>query len=99
MGNVDRYKREQDLIFQQIEEMGKRERAALMKMNQTERDKVLIELISSRSIRALLAAVPIEDRQGIIDSCLHAWEQRIAHEESSTSIERASQTNRAKKPS
>jgi hypothetical protein len=80
MANMDRYKREQDLIFQQIEEMETRERDTLRKMNQSEREKVFLELISARSIRKLLDAIPPEDRQGVIDSCLRAWEDNRAHE-------------------
>jgi len=81
MDNAERAKREQDrLMFQPIEAMERRERIALLKMTKVERDKVFIELISSRPILALLAAVPPEDTQAVIDSCLRAWDERIARE-------------------
>lgn len=81
MNNAERAKREQDrLMFQPIEEMERRERINLRNMTKVERNKVFIELISSKPILALLAAVPPESKQLVIDTCLQAWDERIARE-------------------
>jgi len=77
---MDARKKFEDLVFQQIEEMEMRERVVFVEMNRSERDKVFIELISAKPIRALLEAIRPEDRQGVIDSCLRAWEENRARE-------------------
>ena len=85
MGNADRYKWEQDLIFQQLDELEKRANSIDSKMESAELDRMLIELISTKSFNDLLAAVPPEARQEIIDACVQAWKKH-RREVASTNI-------------
>jgi hypothetical protein len=81
MGNANRYKREQDLIFQQIEELEKRANLTDSKIESAQIDQLVIQLISSVPINDLMAAVPPEARQEIIDACIGAWKERKTSEE------------------
>jgi hypothetical protein len=73
MGNADRYKREQDLIFQELEAMEKREQVQLHKMEQQERDRFLIRFWRGNAVWELLTSVPPAAQKEITDACLKAW--------------------------
>jgi hypothetical protein len=86
MSNADRYKKEQDLIFQEIEEMEQLERQQNQSIAARERIKALLRtpqhseyffrLLHSKAFRGLLDTAPsTEERWLMIEEVVHAWEK------------------------
>lgn len=87
MSNADRYRKEQDLIFQEIEEMERLERQQAESIAARERTRALlktpehwayfIRLIDSKVFLGLLESAPSpEDRWLRIEEVVHTWEKQ-----------------------
>ena len=66
MDSAERYRKEFDLIFQELDEKEK-----LAEQAKSDRRSVFItKLLGYKSIQDLLAAMPVEDRIQFIDECV-----------------------------
>jgi hypothetical protein len=91
MSDADRYRKEQDLIFQEIEEMKVRERKAretteraLRAARIEDQNKSMTRLYRSTVFQKLLEALPPENQLELIIACERAWQE--AHTDPETQI-------------
>jgi hypothetical protein len=84
---ADRYKREQDRIFQEIEEMERLERkanqSAIAKerferlLKSPEQSEFVFRLLQARAFKALLETTDsMDDRLAMVEEFVRAWEKR-----------------------
>lgn len=78
MGNLDRYKREYEWVFEEINQMEDRQREALLKMERSERDKLLVRLLSEKPLKSLFLKMTLESQRRLIDDCFRAWKENQA---------------------
>jgi|HubBroStandDraft_2_1064218.scaffolds.fasta_scaffold816815_2 hypothetical protein len=82
MSNADGYRKEQDLIFQQIEELERLESQALLEAQEAlhaahmeDRYKFINRLCRAKAFQDLMRSVSIDDRITIVRTCIQAWEK------------------------
>ena len=75
MDNLTRYKKELDLIFQELDEKEQLQRQA----ESLPYAEFIVGLLRQRSIEKLLRSLPVEDRKKLIDDC---WQAKLAHDRS-----------------
>jgi len=91
MDNSARYRREQDLIFQQMEEMERLEAQAFAAAQDAievahdgELSKFIVRLCKAKAFRELMANVTDEQKVEIIQACVEKW--KAEHKTSGTQI-------------
>ena len=82
MDNSDLYRKEFDLIFQEIEEKERLQRQA----ESEPRAEFILRLLSNKSMQNLLASVPVAQKKEIIDTCVLHWENRLFPDKSSANM-------------
>jgi hypothetical protein len=82
MSDADRYRKEQDLIFQEMEEMDRREKQAIAATEEARRSaetdecaRFILRLCRSKVFQDLLMAVPVDKRLEMIGACWKAREE------------------------
>jgi hypothetical protein len=80
--SAEGYRKEQDLIFQQIEELERLESQAMMAAQEAlnaahleDRYKFIIRLSRAKAFQDLMRSVSVEERISIVRSCIQAWEE------------------------
>lgn len=74
MKELDRYKRDLDLIFQQLDEKEQLQRQAASQPY----NEFIVALLGYRNIRELLSKLPLEEKKQVIDAC---WKAKLANDE------------------
>ena len=88
MNNMERYRKDQDLIFREIEEMEAREQKAkqavelaLRSAHIEDRKNCMTRLYKSTIFQELLAALPLDGQIELIVACERAWDEHHSQEE------------------
>jgi hypothetical protein len=71
MKDVDRYKKDLDLIFQELDEKEQLQRQA----ESQPYNEFIVTLLGYKNISDLLRLVPLEDKKQVIDAC---WQAKLA---------------------
>lgn len=93
MANIDRYRKERDLIFQEIEEMDRLEQQAIAATKEAdvaaetqERLNFILRLCKSKLFRHIFVTTPLEQRTELINDLFRLREERQASPASGTQI-------------
>lgn len=80
--SADRYRKEQELIFQQIEELERLESQAMVAAQEAlhaahmgDRYKFIARLCRAKAFQDLMRSVSVGERISIVRSCIQAWEE------------------------
>jgi hypothetical protein len=73
MNKVDRYKKDLDLIFQELDEKEQLQRQA----ESQPYNEFIGTLLGYKNISDLLLSVPLESKKQVIDAC---WQAKLAHD-------------------
>jgi hypothetical protein len=91
MSDREDYRKQQDLIFQEIEELERLESQALDAAQEAlhsaqldDRYKFIVRLCRSKAFQDLMRSVSAEQRVEIVRACIQAWEEN--RERSGTAI-------------
>ncbi len=82
MSKPEDYRKQQDLIFQEIEELERLESQAMAAAEEAmhaaqleDRYKFIVRLCKSKAFQDLMRSVSAEQRVEIVRACIQAWEE------------------------
>ena len=73
MTDAQRYQKELDLIFQELDEKEQLQRQA----ESQPYAEFIVNLLRYKNIQDLLRSMPLEDKKQVIDAC---WQAKLAHD-------------------
>lgn len=79
MKDVERYRKDLDLIFQELDEKEQLQRQA----ESQPYAEFIVNLLRYKNIQDLLRAMPLEHKKQVIDAC---WQAKLAHDKAAEKV-------------